>query len=206
MTKTALVAAATAAVLAASTLAACGDDNGGSSGDEDQITKAIEAAASSGDPSACTQYQTLRFLEQTNGGATGQAAVKSCEQDSPDTAAAESVDVSDIEVDGDTATAKATATGSIFDGQTLVVALVKEGDQWKLDEFKGFEDFNRDALIAATNTEIAKESGVTPQAADCVAGQLEKQSDEQLQALYTGNNPNAEQQVFGPCSQYFQRG
>jgi hypothetical protein len=205
MTKTALVAAATAAVLAASALAACGDDNGGSSADEDQITKAIEAAASSGDPSACTQYQTLRFLEQTNGGATGQAAVKSCEQDSPDTAA-ESIDVSDIEVDGDTATAKAAATGSIFDGQTLVVALVKEGDQWKLDEFKGFEDFNRDALIAATKTEIAKESGVTPQAADCVAGQLEKQSDEQLQALYTGNNPNAEQQVFGPCSQYFQGG
>ena len=51
--------------------------------------------------------------------------------------------MTNIDVDGDTATAKAAFTGSIFDGQSLDLALVKEGDQWKLDEFKGFSNFDR---------------------------------------------------------------
>src|SRR5262245_53805225 len=130
----AVAAAAVVAVFAAFALAACGGGDDASSEDQDQITQAINAAAASGDPSACTQYQTQRFLEQTNDG-TGEAAVKSCEQDAADSVA-DSVDVTDIEVDGDSATAKAAVTGSVFDGQTLDIALVKEGDVWKLDQFK----------------------------------------------------------------------
>jgi hypothetical protein len=202
MSNSRLAVAIAAAVLAAFALAACGDDNGGSSEDEDQITAAIDRAATSGEPAACTEVQTQRFLEQTSDG-TGEAAVKSCEQDAEDTAA-DKVDVTDIEVDGDTATAKAAATGSIFDGQTLDLALVKEGDQWKLDEFKGFSEFNRDALIAATRQELSSDPSASAQAVDCVAGQLEKLSDGQLEGLYTGSDPNAEEQVFGPCGKYFQ--
>ena len=124
-------------------LVACGGDNG-SSEDEDQITAAIERAATSGDPAACTEVQTAKFTQQTSGepSQSAAAAVKSCQRDASDTAA-DKVEVTDIEVDGDSATAKAEATGSVFDGQTLDIALVKEGDQWKLDEFKGFEDFDR---------------------------------------------------------------
>jgi hypothetical protein len=192
-----------AAVLAAFTLAACGDsNNGGSSADEAQITKAIQAAATSGDPGACTQYQTQRFTAQTSDG-TGQAAIKSCERDAGD-AAADEVDVTDIEVDGDNATAKAEATGSVFDGQTLDIALVKENGQWKLDEFKGFEDFDREAMVNAFRTELAKQPGTTPQAIACVVQQFQSASDEELEGIFTGDNPDAEQRIFEPCSKFFQ--
>jgi hypothetical protein len=203
MAKARLLAAVTAtALLAAVALAACGGSDDSSSADQDQITQAINAAATSGDPSACTQYQTQNFLDQTND-SKGQAAVKECQQDA-DSTAAESVDVSDIEVDGDTATAKAAATGSIFDGQTLDIGLVKEGDQWKLDEFKGFQDFDKDAMVAAFKGQLEKESGATPQAVNCIVEQFQKASDEQIEATFTGNDPQAENRIFGPCEQYFQ--
>jgi len=195
------VAVTACAVLAAFGIAACGGSDNGSSADEDQITQAITAAATSGDPSACTKYQTQKFLEQTNSG-TGQAAVQSCEKDAQSTAA-QRVDVSDIEVDGDTATAKAKATGSIFDGQTLDIALVKENDQWKLDEFKGFEDFNKPAIIAAAKKEFENE-GTPAAAVNCIVQQLQAASDSDIEATFTGSNPQAENQIFGACAKYFQ--
>src|SRR5436305_2896225 len=184
-------------------LAACGDN--GNSADEDQITAVLTRSATSGDPAVCTQDQTLRFTEQTSGGAKGQAAVKACEKDAKNTAA-QKVDVTDVKVDGDTATAKAKATGSIFDGQTIEVALVKEGSQWKLDEFKGFEDFNKDAMINAFKQQISSESGATPQAVDCIVSQLQKASDQTIEDTFTGSNPQAENQLFGPCGKYFKGG
>jgi hypothetical protein len=133
-----------AASMAAFTLAACGGDD--NSEDEDQITETIELAATSGDPKVCTEAQTVNFIQQTSGepGDSPEQAVRQCEQDAANTPA-EEVDVTDIEIDGDSATAKAEVTGSFFDGQTLDLGLVKDGDQWKLDEFRGLADFDRDA-------------------------------------------------------------
>lgn len=197
------LALASAAVLAVFGLAACGgdDDNGGSSADQDQITQAINAAAASGDPSACTKYQTQNFLEQTNGG-TGQAAVKSCEQDAADSVA-DKVDVSDVEVNGNSATAKAAVTGSIFDGQTLDIALVKDGNQWKLDKFNGFEDFDKDKIVAGFKEQLSKDPSVPAGAADCVAQQMEKASDEDIEGFFTEENTQAEQELFKPCESQF---
>src|SRR5262245_64790634 len=100
-------------------LAACGS-NTDSGADENQITAVITRAATSGDPAVCTQDQTLKFTEQSSGGPKGEAAIKSCEKDAENTAA-QSIDVTDVSVDGNTATATAKATGNIFDGQTLEV-------------------------------------------------------------------------------------
>jgi hypothetical protein len=192
-----------ACVLAALALAACG--GGDNSEDQDQITKAIELAATSGDPSACTQVETVNFLQQTSGGGGGSAeqAVKQCEQDAKDSVADE-VDVDDIEVDDSSATANAAVTGSIFDGQTLQIALVKEGDQWKLDQFKGFEDFDRNSLNAAFKEEIASDPETPPAAVDCVTQQIDSASDQDLEGLFVGNDPKAEEAIFGPCSKFFQ--
>jgi hypothetical protein len=198
--KVRLTAAVTASLVAALALAACGGN--GNSADEDQITAVLTRAATSGDPAVCTQDQTLKFTEQTSGGAKGQAAVKACEKDAKSTAA-EKIDVTDVKVDGDTATATAEATGSIFDGQTISVALVKQGDRWKLDEFKGFEDFNKDAMINAFKQQISSEPGATPQAVDCIVSQFQKASDQTIEDTFTNSNSQAENQLFGPCGKYF---
>jgi hypothetical protein len=111
--------------------------------------------------------------------------------------------VTDVNVDGNKATATAKATGSIFNGQSIKVALVKEGDQWKLDEFTGFENFNKDAMIAAFKQQFSQEPGTTPQAVNCVVSQFQAASDADIEATFTGSDPQAENRLFGPCGKYF---
>jgi hypothetical protein len=188
-------------------LTACGgDDDGDSSADEQEIIDAITASATSGDPAACTEVQTQRFTEQTSGGdAGGEAAVQQCEQDAAD-APADEVDVSNVEVDGDSATADAAITGAFLDGQTIEVALVKEGDQWKLDELVGFVEFDRDAFVSGFEEGITSDQEVPPQAAECALEQLEAQSDEELQVFLLGTDPAVEEAIFAPCEKQFREG
>jgi hypothetical protein len=178
-------------------LGACGGDDDDSSADEDQITTAIEAAAVSGDPVACTEAQTQNFLEQTIG-ATGEDAVKQCEEEAAETIADE-VEVSNVEIDGDTATADAAVTGSVFDGQTLELALVNDGDQWKLDDFVGFAEFDRDALTASFIENVQSDPQASPQVVDCLEGQFEQVSDEELQSFFTEPESSVGEEIFGPC-------
>jgi hypothetical protein len=189
-----LAAIAGAMVLAAAALSACGssDDN---SADEDSITAAIDRAATSGDPAACTDAQTQKFNEQTSGGGD---ATKQCEKDAAD-APADKVDVTNIEVNGDTATADAAVTGSVFDSQTLQLALVKEGDQWKLDQFTGFANFDRAALGESLSAEIGKDPHSPPKAADCVKARVETLSDQEAQDVFLSSDNSAGDKLFGPC-------
>jgi hypothetical protein len=189
--------------LVAIAVSACGSSD--NSQDQKDITAVITRAAASGDPAACTDSQTTKFTQQTSG-ETGQSAadaVKSCEQDAA-SSAADKVVVSDVSVDGDSATAKVAVTGSVFDGQTLDVALVKEGDRWKLDEFKGFADFNKAAFLAAFQKQLEAVPNASPQAVQCVVQQFRAASETQISGFFTGNRSQSEQQLFGPCSKYFQ--
>lgn len=68
----------------------------------------------------------------------GAEAVKTCEKEASEESGAESASVSNVEVDGSKATADVALTGGSLDGQGVEVALVKQGDQWKLDEITGF--------------------------------------------------------------------
>ena len=183
------------AVAASLVVGGCGGDD--DSEDEDAIVEVIEYSAASGDPAACTDSQTQAFTEQTTG-RTGEAAIKACERDAEESA--DEAEVSNVEVDGESATADVTLSGSFFDGQTLSVALVSENDEWLVDEVTGFpEGFNFDAFRASFTEVIVEEEGAPPETADCVVGNLEDLSDEELQAVFFGGDPELEEQVFGPC-------
>ena len=92
--------------------------------------------------------QTQAFTEQTEF-TSGDAAITTCEASAGDgEVAGDSVEVENIEVDGDSATAEATFTGGGLDGQTLAISLVKEGDQWKLDSLDEFVTFDKDSFAA----------------------------------------------------------
>jgi hypothetical protein len=181
-------------------LAACGggDSGDGDSGsqDEDEISAAIERAATSGDPAACTDSQTANFNAQVNSGDQGDPTAN-CEQDAADTAA-DSVEVTNIQVDGDSATADLAANGSILDGQTLDVGLVKEGDQWKLDSISGFTEFDREAFTNAFISGLQEQGGELPaEALSCLQQQVQNASDEQLQQLIL--SPTGGDELFAPC-------
>jgi hypothetical protein len=187
------------------TLAACGgddDDDGGGDGSDDQaqITATIEAAATGTDPEKCTMVMTQRFVEQTNF-STGEEAVTQCEEDAGNDPAAESVDVTNIEVDGESATAEAAATGGGLNGQTIAVSLVKQGDQWKLDHLDDFVEFDAGAF-ADSVAESASAGGETPQqTVDCIRNRIQSSDPEQVKAAYLSGNAGQLLGLFGACLQ-----
>jgi hypothetical protein len=197
-------AVALAALPAPFALAACGGNDDGSSEDEDQITAAIDRAATSTDPAKCTEVETIKFIQETDAdpGDSPEEALRKCQEGAGDVPA-DSVDVSEIEVDGDSATAKALVTGSFFDGQTLDLALVKDGDQWKLDEFNGFAEFDVGAMANAVGEGLQQE-GASQQAIDCVRNRIESLPADQVQAAFAENDQQAEDAIFEPCARFFE--
>ena len=164
-------------------LAACGGSSGGDSGgsgdsDEGQIVEAIEKSLSEPSSANCKELETQTFVEQTTH-SSGSAAMKACEEEG-DEATAESVDVSKVEVKGTDATAEVAFSGGDFSDQSLVLALVKEGDQWKLDEIVRFAKLQKTALIKAIEAQLSE---LNPEAASCIVEGLESSSDATFEAL-----------------------
>src|SRR6201989_485218 len=112
--------------MASVALAACG---GGGSNAEAEVTEVIEQAATTKDPSNCTELQTLRFTEQ-NTGEKGKAAIKRCEESAKEEEQAEEAKVSNVSVNGEKATAEVKFIGGSLGSQTLSVALVEENGDW----------------------------------------------------------------------------
>jgi ABC-type glycerol-3-phosphate transport system substrate-binding protein len=166
-------------------LAACG---GGGESDEDKITNTIETAATSTDPSVCTELQTLAFVEQTQG-EEGKVAVKSCEKETSDGSNnPDSVAVTKVEVDGSNATADAAFVGGSFDGQTLGIALVEEDGDWKLDEATGFAKFDKAKLLAAFKSSLEEEEGIEPELASCLFEAFEEAEQAEVEELILGGS------------------
>jgi len=185
-------------------LGACGGNGGGGSdgtqsrdGNADQIVDVINESATSSDPDKCTASNTQRFLEQTYG-VKGKAAVHLCER----TAAlgnANSVKTSSVSVHGETASAKVAIVGSELDGQTVVMRLVKQGDQWKLDQTIRFISFDREAWNSAAPRGL-REVGLPPSVIGCVTEQFKHFSDSEVQDAYL-KHPRPLQRVIVECAQ-----
>ncbi len=165
--------------VAALALSACGS----SESDEDQIASAIETSATSTDAADCTALNTIAFLEQTELGAEGQEAVKSCEEEAKDpTGNPDSVTVAEVEVDGSNATAEATFVGGNLDGQTLAIGLIEEDGEWKLDQLESFVEFDRAKLLNGLEEAITGPEGLEEPAA-CVLEELKEFSDEEVEEV-----------------------
>ena len=113
-------------VFSALAVVACGSSNS----DESQVEEVVETSATSTDPADCTKLQTQQFLEQTTQ-ESGKAAVKKCEEEAKGEEGAESASVSNVEVDGSSATAEAALTGGGLGGQTVEVCCQECADKLK---------------------------------------------------------------------------
>jgi hypothetical protein len=171
-------------IASALALAACGGGGSSSGGEaETAIAEVIEQSATSLSPTKCTKYQTQAFNEQDTG-AKGKEAVKACEEnvegsESP----AEKVDVSNIKVEGETATADAAVTGSALNGQTVNMELVEEGGTWKLNKFNSFTKFDGKALAEGLLAEFEREGEVEPKLAECVSEAVGNAPQAQVEEL-----------------------
>lgn len=177
-------------------LAACG--SGGES-DEEKIVSMIETSATSTDPANCKETQTQQFMEQTTGG-SGSEAVKECEketksgEDNP-----ESVNVSQVKVNGEEATANVGFEGGNFNGQTVEVALVEEEGNWKLNELTGFAKFDPTQLVGALAKKLEEEPNIKPQVAGCIVEGIEELSKPELESLVIENNTEPIVEIAEGC-------
>jgi ABC-type glycerol-3-phosphate transport system substrate-binding protein len=177
-------------------LAACG---GSSESDEDKVIDVIETSATSADPSNCTELQTAAFNEQSTQ-ESGDAATKACEEEAKeDEGTAESVEVSKVKIDGDTATATAAVTGGDLDGQTLEIEAVKDGEDWKLNELTGFVDFDSAKIVAMLAEGLEEEESIEPKIASCIVETLENSDDSEIEELVLNTGPVSFEELAESC-------
>jgi hypothetical protein len=186
-----------AALAASALLAACGGDDGNE--DEDGIVEAIEQAATTDTAERCTEYQTLAFTEQTEI-ETGDAAIAACEEGAGDgELAGNTVDVTEIEVDGDAAAAEVAFDGGGLNGQALAVSFAKEDDRWKVDSLDEFIDFDKETFVT-TLVDLAESGGdLPPETVTCLEAALNDATDEDLQTVYLSGDETLLLELFGGC-------
>jgi hypothetical protein len=165
-------------------LTACGGGSSSSGGDEEAaIVEAVEQSATTDDPSKCTELQTQAFNEQEKA-TSGKDATKVCEEEAEESESpAESVDVSNVKVDGDTATAEAEVHGSALNGQTVELELVKEDDSWKLNQFLQFAKFSAKELGESFEKEFTATEEVPVGLAKCISEGIGKLSQKEAEAV-----------------------
>lgn len=167
---------ASLSILLALALAACGGSGGGDSSSANgavaEIETVIKDSAIQSDPASCTELNTQRFDEQL-AHEEGPKAVKLCEEESEsDSPKASDVTVTNVEIDGSDATLEAAMEGTIYDGQTLAVSLVKEGERWKVDHIDRVVKLDS-AKLEATFAERLEETGeLSDEQVSCIAGAL----------------------------------
>jgi hypothetical protein len=139
---------------AALVLVACGSGTS----EESKVEEVIETAAASNNPADCKKLQTQGFTEQASH-ESGGGAVARCEEEAEEGEGVKAATVSSVRVNGSRAKAKVALKGGTLDGQVVEVALVKSGDQWKLDEIVGFTGFDEPKLIENLERELERSSG-----------------------------------------------
>jgi hypothetical protein len=173
---------------------------GGSEKETDEIVALIKRASTSTDPADCTRLFTQRFLDQTEI-PDGSAAVRSCRDDAADASGnPRSVAVSNVQVDGDTATARAAFEGGDLDGQAINLRVIKDGEQWKLDHLDSFSSFDRGRFLRAAERSFTRPPNTLPrQTARCMVRRFDTLSDRGLQDLFLDADAARLASLLGPC-------
>ncbi len=182
-------------VVFALVLSACGS----SSDETGEVEDVIVASATADNPVNCKKLNTLGFNEQL-AGESGDAAVEECEKEAENNEGLDSVKVSEVEVDGTDATAVVALSGGGFDGQTIEVALVKNGEQWKMDEIVKFTKFDPKQLARAFEAQVAKHPGeLSNSLASCISEAFASASQEEAEELLLSGSSKAFEGVAETC-------
>ncbi len=122
--------AAIAVVVVLVLVLAGGGDEGDS--EEDVVRERVEQISTGKDPEICETGLTTSFLQKAFGVSGGEAE-DLCRQQVPQNETRD-VEIKELEISGDKATATVVEEGGSFDGETLEVILVKQGGEWKADD------------------------------------------------------------------------
>jgi hypothetical protein len=195
----ALLAAALALTACGGGGSSSGSTSSGAGGEEGVIEEVIIGSATDTDPASCTELQTEEFTEQEQG-TTGKAAVEQCEKGKENEEnVSEAVTVSNIKIEGESATAEAKVEGSGLNGQTLELELTKEEGDWKLAHFAGFAKFDSAALAKALEEELENQPGVQPAEVKCLGEAFGGLSQEEAESVAFEKNLELVEEVIQSC-------
>ncbi len=185
-------------------LSACGGGSSSSSGggEDAAIEGAIETSATSSDPSKCSEVQTQSFNE-TESGKTGEASLEACEEGAPEEEGqlAESVTVSNIEIEGEEAAAAVAIEGGSLGGQTIAAGLQKEGEDWKVDSFFAFIKYDPAKFAEAVEETVVEQEGASPELAACVAEGVEEMSEEEVELVVFEKENEGLEEILAACNE-----
>jgi predicted small secreted protein len=183
---------------AALALAACGGSSSGG-GEEAKVEEAIEESAMSSEPSKCTEFQTAAFNESESG-QKGAAATKACEEETEAKEnTGESVTISNVKVDGESATAEVEVEGTGLNGQAVEVEAVEESGDWKINKFLGFTKFDPASLAEVLEEKLGEEEGVSPELAKCVSEGVAELSKSDAESMVFEKNLEPVEEIAQSC-------
>jgi hypothetical protein len=100
--------------------------------DAEDVDAAVTKAYTENDPSLCTDLLTPNFIK-----ASAYRTLQTCRQTATIGANAQSVNILQTKVAGDTATALVSAMGGSASPKPVTLDLVKQDGQWKINGFAG---------------------------------------------------------------------
>jgi hypothetical protein len=161
-----------------------------SSRDVTEIREVVTHDTLVADPSDCTELETERLVMQGEEG-TYEEALAECreEEADEDDALGPTLDVSEIEVDGDEAHATANAPDGRMSMFTFRLDLVRESGRWKIDYISGVE-IDRpafDALMA----QRADDSRWTAAELDCILSHHRAVPTEEIERSFVEEGEHA---------------
>jgi hypothetical protein len=177
-------------LLFALAFSACGGDS-----EESRVEATLREALLGDDPAKCTELLTADYRDQV-ASEEGKAALRECEEEVEETSVEDpkAITVGNIEIGGSTATGQAAIKGGNFDGQSVEIALVRDGDGWQLDEIVRFTKLDRALLVPALrkdleNVEESEEAEEAPQHQQrCFLDRLGVASRQRLEGLLFGQS------------------
>jgi hypothetical protein len=166
-------------------VAACG-----ASKDETAIRDGLRKALTSKSPTACSSGYTRAFLDQgTYGSSTVAASFRKFCRSNIKELAAETVDVSDVRVDGDNAEADFSASGGQYAFKNATVTLRKSGGQWRLDRLKALDLKRPEYDSQQERLAILQANGLSRKEAACYRRRIERVSDKRLSNAIVASDP-----------------
>jgi hypothetical protein len=175
----------TLCTLAVATVAGCG----GGSGEDDEanreIEQVLETAFTTSDPIQCDQITLEGIRDLSPSVAEADDPIAECRKSLDAGAEADSVEISDVSVDGSEATAVVTSDGGSLAGTRATISLADE-DGWKLNGIDTVELIDREAYLAELEKRSADSFGneaFTAEEAGCITEDIAANaSDEELEA------------------------
>jgi hypothetical protein len=154
--------------------------------DEQQIEATIREAVVNTDPDVCAEFLSQRYLEESFQ-KPGLEALAVCRAFKEQTGRyVDQIDIVDVAIHGDTATATAVPSSDGNDTAELRYTLAKESGRWKLDRPERLAEIDLEEVAAGLKRGIVgKGVEVTPAASACIDGWVRGRPRADLEDLLT---------------------